>query len=206
MHIVTTPRAPNPRRVRIFLAEKGIVVPSEAHDMMSGGLQSDEIRRLNPWMRAPILVLDDGRAISESVAICRYFEELHPNPPLFGTGALERAEVEMWNRRIELGLFNHIAQVFRHLNQKMAPLEVPQVVSWGEANAPKVERELQLLEERLATSRYFVGDSFTIADITALVAIDFMKPARLVIGDQFANILDWHRRVSMRPSVVGSLV
>ena len=139
MRIIETRRAPNPRRVGIFLAEKGIEVPREERDLMAGDLKSDDYSKLNPWQRVPILVLDDGRVIAESVAICRYFEEVCPEPALFGTGSVGKAEVEMWNRRVEFGLFDAVASVFRHLHPKMAHLEVPQIEAWGQLNREKVK-------------------------------------------------------------------
>jgi glutathione S-transferase len=138
MRIIET-RSANPRRVRIFLAEKQISVPFEEVDLMAGALRTPQFTGLNPMQRVPVLVLDDGTAICESVAICRYFEEVQPEPALFGRGAVGRAEVEMWNRRVELGLFGAVASVFRHLHPKMSHLEVPQV-AWGEANKTKVWR------------------------------------------------------------------
>jgi len=200
MHIIETHRAPNPRRVTIFLAEKGIDVPREERDLMTGDLKNEDFSAMNPWQRVPVLVLDDGTAIAESVAICRYFEELHPEPPLFGSDALGKAKIEMWNRRMELGLFNAVASVFRHLHPKMAHLEVPQISSWGEVNKKKAEGELQRLDNRLAESRYVAGEAYSIADITALVAIDFMKPAQLGTLGSYGNILRWHGEVSSRPS------
>ena len=177
MRIIETRRAPNPRRVGIFLAEKGIEVPREERDLMAGDLKSDDYSKLNPWQRVPILVLDDGRVIAESVAICRYFEEVSPEPALFGTGSVGKAEVEMWNRRVEFGLFDAVASVFRHLHPKMAHLEVPQIEAWGQLNREKLKVELARLDSRLAESRFISGADYSIADITALVAIDFMKPA-----------------------------
>ncbi len=150
--------------------------------------------------RVPVLVLDDGTAISESVAICRYFEEFHPEPALFGRGAVGRSKVEMWNRRVEQGLFTAITHVFRHLNPKMAHLEVPQVAPWGEANKPKVKEMLGLLDDVLAWHHYVAGNEYSIADITALVGIDFMKPARLEWREGHPNIERWHAEVSARPS------
>jgi glutathione S-transferase len=200
MRIYETRRAPNPRRVRIFLAEKGLELEFEELDLMDGALTSPEFGRLNPWRRVPVLVLDDGTSIAESVAICRYFEELHPDPPLFGRGALERAVVEMWNRRVELGLFYHVTQVFRHLNPKMAEREVPQIAAWGEANKPKVADHLALLDRRLGESRYLAGDAYSIADITALVAVDFMKPARPEHPGHLPHLARWHGEVASRPS------
>lgn len=200
MRIIETKRAPNPRLVTIFLAEKGVDVPREERDLMTGDLRLDDFSAVNPWQRVPVLILDDGNAISESVAICRYFEELHPEPALFGTGALGKAQVEMWNRRVELGLFGAIASVFRHLHPRMAHLEVPQVTPWGEANKEKVEIELKKLDRRLAESAFIAGEQYSIADITALVAVDFMKPAKLAAPDSHPHVMRWYREVSARPS------
>lgn len=200
MRIIETSTAPNPRRLRIFLAEKGIEVPFEQVDLMAGDLKTDAFTRMNPTQRVPVLVLDDGTAVSESVAICRYFEELQPEPPLFGLGPLERALVEMWQRRVELGFFAHVTHAFRHLHPKMAPLELPQVGPWGEANRPKALEALAAIDRHLGGSRFLVGERFTIADITLLVAVDFMKPARLVRPPELVNIERWHGEVSSRPS------
>ena len=200
MHIIETRLAPNPRRVRIFLAEKGLKVAFEERDLMAGDLRNAAFSRLNPWQRVPVLVLDDGRTICETVAICRYFEELSPEPRLFGEDAFDKANVEMWQRRVELGLFYAIAQVFRHLHPKMAHLEVPQISAWGEANKPKVFQELAALDDRLAHSRFIAGERFSIADITALVAIDFMKPVKLTRPPGMTSIARWHAEVSVRPS------
>jgi glutathione S-transferase len=200
MRIIETRRAPNPRRVRIFLAEKGVTIPFEEQDLMTGSLKSAEFTALNPWQQVPVLIFDDGRRLCESVAICRYFEELQPNPPLMGSGPISRAETEMWQRRVELGLLHRVAQVFRHLHPKMAHLEVPQVAEWGEANKSKADAELRLLDKRLANVRYIAGEDYSIADITALVAIDFMKPARLELPGDLVNLKRWYDGVSQRPS------
>lgn len=200
MYIIETHAAPSPRRVNIFLAEKDIVVRREERDMMTDDLKHGAFATLNPWHRVPVLVLDDGRAISETIAICRYFEEISPEPPLFGVGPIGKAEVEMWNRRVEFGLWSAVFAVFRHLHPKMAHLEVPQVPAWGEANKEKVAFELGRLDERLRASHFIAGDAFSVADITALVAVDFMRPARLGKPDAFANVSRWHRDVSARPS------
>lgn len=200
MYIIETQTAPNPRRVRIFLAEKNIEIEYKQRDLMAEELKTAEFTRLNPWQRVPILVLDDGRIIAETVAICRYFDELQPEPSLMGRDAYTKAHIEMWQRRVELGLFNHVAQVFRHLHPKMAHLETPQVFDWGEANKPKVADALRLLDDRLATSRFLAGDDYTIADITAFVAIDFMKPAKLAMPDGLLNIARWYASIATRPS------
>jgi glutathione S-transferase len=200
MKILETRQAPNPRRVRIFLAEKGITVAFHELDLMKGALKTPEFTKLNKFQRVPVLVLDDGTAIAETVAICRYFEEQQPEPALFGRDALGRAMVEMWNRRVELGLFLNVAQTFRHLHPAMAHLEVPQVAPWGEANRPKALAALELLDEELANRRYIAGDDFSIADITALVAIDFMKPAKIRRPDKLDSLERWYRDVSGRQS------
>ena len=200
MYIIETHAAPSPRRVNIFLAEKGIVVPRQERDMMTEDLKVGEFAKRNPWHRVPILVLDDGHTIAETVAICRYFEEISPEPPLFGVGPVGKAEVEMWNRRVELGLWAAVFSVFRHLHPKMAHLEVPQVAAWGEANKEKVNYELGRLDTHLAASHFLAGEAYSIADITALVAIDFMRPARLGRPDAFPNVMRWHADVSGRPS------
>jgi glutathione S-transferase len=200
LRIIETHAAPSPRRVNIFLAEKGITVPREELNMMTDDLKTGDFAKLNPWSRVPVLILDDGRTVAETVAICRYFEEVSPEPPLFGVGAIGKAEVEMWNRRVELGLYNAVFAVFRHLHPKMAHLEVPQVTSWGETNKEKVPRELARLDAQLAANPFIAGDQYSIADITALVAIDFMKPARLGKPEGFANVMRWHEQVSARPS------
>jgi glutathione S-transferase len=200
MKILETRLAPNPRRVRIFLAEKGIEVPFEQVDLMKGDLKTDAFTKLNKLQRVPVLVLDDGTSICESMAICRYFEELQPSPALFGTGPLGRAQVEMWQRRMELGLLNSIASAFRHLHPAMASLEVPQVAAWGEANKPRALEMLQLLDEQLCANRYVAGDTYSVADITAMVAIDFMKPARVTRPEGLAHLERWYGEVSSRPS------
>ena len=192
--------APNPRRVRIFLAEKGIQVPTEELDLMKGDLKSDSFTKLNKLQRVPVLQLDDGTAICESMAICRYFEELHPEPPLFGTGALGKAMVEMWQRRMELGLMSAVTSAFRHLHPAMAEREVPQVAAWGEANKPRALEMLRILDEQLAGNRFVAGDAYSVADITALVTVDFMKPARVQRPEGLANLERWHKEVASRPS------
>lgn len=200
MKILETRTAPNPRRVRIFLAEKGVEVPYEELDLMKGALKTPEFTHVNWFQRVPVLVLDDGTAISETIAICRYFEETKPEPPLFGTGALGRATVEMWNRRVELGLFLCVAQAFRHLHPAMGQLEVPQVPAWGEANKPRALEVLGFVDRELAGRQYIAGDRFSVADITALVAVDFMKPARIPRPPELKNLERWYQEVSSRPS------
>ena len=172
-------RAPNPRRVKVFLAEKGITVPIEQVDLGSMAHKSSAFTAINPVQRVPALQLDDGTVITESIAICRYFEKLHPSPPLFGTDAKDMAVIEMWERRMEFHLLGPVSQVFRNSHPAMKEMEVPQVPAWAEANKPRVMDFLALLDRELKDRRYVAGDIYTVADITGMIAMDFMKNYRL---------------------------
>ncbi len=200
MKIIETRRAPNPRRVRIFLAEKGIEVPFEQVDLIGMEHRTPEFGGLNPMLQVPVLILDDGTAISETMAICRYFERVRPEPCLFGSGAKEEAVIEMWHRRAELGLMLAVQHVFRHLHPAMSEREVPQVPQWAEANRPRVDTMLRLFDAELARREFIAGSTFTIADITALVAIDFMKTAQLSRPEGVEHLDRWYNAVAARPS------
>jgi glutathione S-transferase len=193
-------RAPNPRRVRIFLAEKGIAVPTEQVDLGKLEQRSGAYTAINPMQRVPALVLDDGTVIAESIAICRYFEALQPQPALFGQGALQEALVEMWNRRAELHLLFPVSSVFQHTHPAMKIMVDPQVPQWGEANKPRAMAFLQFLDGELANRPYLAGNDFTVADITALVAVDFMRVSKLAVPEHLGNVRRWHASVAARPS------
>jgi glutathione S-transferase len=200
MKLYDSKQAPNPRRTRIFLAEKGIVLPTEQVDIMAMQHKTAEYTAINPLQRMPALVLDDGTVITESIAICRYFEAVQPEPPLFGVGPKEIALVEMWNRRAEINFFANVAAVFRHLHPAMKELEVPQVPAYAEAMRPRALWFLQFLDGELATREFVASDRFSVADITTLVAVDFLKPARLTMPEGLAHVQRWHAAVSARPS------
>jgi glutathione S-transferase len=193
-------RAPSPRRVRIFLAEKGIDIPKVPVDLGRMEQKRASFVELNPMARVPVLMLDDGTVISETMAISRYFEALYPEPNLLGRDALEVAKIEMWNRRIEHGLYTYVQAVFRHTHPHMAEMEKPQIAAWAEANKPRVFEFLEVFDRELANRSFAALDRFTVADITGLVAVDFMKPAKLAIPDEFANVKRWHAETSARPS------
>lgn len=193
-------KAPNPRRVRVFLAEKGIEIPLEPVDMAAMGHRQPTVAGRNPLRRLPVLELDDGAVLTESVAICRYFEELHPEPPLFGTGALGKARVEEWQRRMEFYLLMPVAQAFRHIHPAMKEWEVPQIAEWGEANKPKALEFMQFMNGELASREFVAGDHYSIADITGMIAVDFMKPARITMPDELTHLRRWYDSVSARPS------
>ena len=193
-------RAPNPRRVRVFLAEKGIEVACVPVDMGALEHKGSEVTARNPLQRLPVLVLEDGTVLTESIAICRYFEALHPEPVLFGEGALGQALVEMWQRRVELNFFNCVAQAFRHTHPAMEGWEMPQIAEWGEANRSKAIEFLRLLDRELADREFIAGSDYSIADITGLIAVDFMKPSRISMPEELANVQRWYQAVSARPS------
>jgi glutathione S-transferase len=193
-------RAPNPGRTRIFLAEKGIRIPLEQVDLGAMQQRSKDYAAINPMKRVPALVLDDGTVIAESIAICRYFEALQPDPPLFGRSAIEIARIEMWNRRLELHLLFPISYVFRNLHPAMKEMEVPQVPAWAEANKPRIREFLNMLDAELKERPYVAGDAFSVADITGFIAIDFMKPAKLSVPDELGHIKRWHAGIAARPS------
>src|SRR5476651_1527860 len=164
MKLYDSRQAPNPRRARIFLAEKRIMLPTEQVDIMTFQHKTPEYTAINPLQRMPALVLDDGTVITESMAICRYFEMLQPEPALFGVGLKEMALVEMWNRRAEINFFANVAAVFRHLHPAMKELEVPQVPAYAEAMRPRAIWFLHLLDGELAKREFIAGDNYSVAD------------------------------------------
>ena len=198
--------APNPRRVRIFLAEKGIEVPTEQVDLRARAQHAPEFVARNPSATVPVLELDDGTCIAESVAICRYFETLQPEPPLMGEGPRERALVEMWQRRMEIDGLMAAAEAFRNATPGFkdralaGTAPVAQIAELAERGRARTGRFFRFLDEVLAECDYVAGERFTIADITALVAVDFAAWSKLTPGPELENLADWHQRVSARPS------
>lgn len=193
--------APNPRRVRVFLAEKGItdidIVPV---GIANGGILTPEFRRRNPLAQVPVLELDDGSHLSDSMAICRYFEYLYPEPKLFGEPGLDAARVEMWNRRMEFEIFWPIANVFRHIHPFFKGKH-PQLPEFGEVSRERALTNLDWLDAELADGRAFIaGERYTVADITALCGIDFGRISGIRAGDGRPHLLRWHTAVSARPS------
>ncbi|WP_029004323.1 glutathione S-transferase family protein [Azorhizobium doebereinerae] len=200
MLLYLSARSPNPRRVQFFLAEKGIEVPTQMVDIGAKAHWEDDFKAISPRRTVPALVLDDGTAITESIAICRYFEAVQPEPNLFGAGAREIALVEMWQRRAEIELMQAVQFAFRHVHPAMAEREVPQVKDWGEANKAKVLDFLAFLDGELAGREFLALDRFTVADITAIVAIDFMRAARITAPETLTHLARWRSAVSARPA------
>ena len=192
--------APNARRVRMFLAEKGLEAPFIDVDLAKLEQKTPAYSALNPFQGVPSLEFEDGSVICESVAICRYFEELYPEPPLFGVGARERAEVEMWQRRAELYLFFPVAQAYRHTHPAAKVLESPQIGEWAEVNKGRALENLERFDRELEGRPFLAGDRFSIADITGLCALDFLRPARITLPEGLANVKRWKDALSARPS------
>jgi len=190
----------NPRRVRIFLAEKRVAIPIEEFDMESAGHKAPAFLAKNPLGTLPVLELDDGTLIAESVAICRYFEESIPEPPLFGRSILERAQVEMWNRRMELELLLPTIDVFIHTHPYWVGRR-RQVGEWGEARRVQVVERMRWLDSELRDRQFIGVDRYNIADITAQVALLTARGAlRLAIPEDHKNLTRWWNAVSARPS------
>jgi glutathione S-transferase len=192
--------APNPRRVRIFIAEKGIDLPETRVNLRKGEHKATEHRERNSLGQVPVLELDDGTTISESVSICRYLEAMHPKPALFGESPLEQALVDMWIRRTEFVLMIPVGMFWRHAHQLTAAL-INQYKDFGESNRDAVTRAMYWLDRELADGRPFIaGKTYSMADITALTTIDFAKFTGLEMPGDAKHLHAWHDRVSTRPS------
>ena len=191
--------APNPRRVRIFAAEKGIKLPSKEVSIPKREQKAEDFVAKNPRGQTPILELDDGTVIAESVAIMRYLEAEHPEPPLFGTGPVEIATIEMWCRRVEMILMPPVAQVWVHTHPFTAALP-GRNAEWGEANRPRVAEALRFFDASLAESEYLAGDGYTAADILLLTTVDFAGFIGLDTTEGLENLARWHKLVSSRES------
>lgn len=193
--------APNPRKVRIFLAEKGITVPMERVRMMKREHKAPAFLEKNSLGQVPVLELDDGTCLSESLAICRYLEELNPAPALFGRDPLERAKTEMWIRRAEFRLWGPMGQVWINADPRTAAVNPNQFKDYGEHSRKVVANAMRWIDRQLSDGREFLVDSyFSMADIVLLCGIDFAKFVEMEIPEDARNLRAWHARVSARPS------
>jgi len=199
MKIYDFTQAPNPRRVRVFLAEKGLTVPYEQINIGTADNRKPEFLKINPMGTLPVLELDDGTRIAESVAICRYFEETKPEPPLMGVDAKDKAVVEMWQRRMELEVLSMAAGSFRNTSDFFKG-RIPQVKEYGEVCTAAAIKRLEWLDTVLADREFIAGPRYTIADITALIGIDFGRTTGIRIQENQKNLARWHQAVSTRPS------
>lgn len=191
--------APNPRRVRIFLAEKGIDLPETPVNLMQREHKSPEHRARNSLGQVPTLVLDDGTAISETVAICRYFEETSEGPRMFGVTPVEKALVDMWIRRVEFVLMQPVGNFWRHAHPRTAAL-LTQYKEFGESNRETYAGALKWLNHELGAKPFIAGEAYTMADICALTTVDFADWIGLPVGDEYEAVKGWRERVSARPS------
>lgn len=206
MKIYETRTAPNPRRVRMFLAEKNLG-PNDVEgeieyvqlDLQKGENLSAEMRAKNPLGKVPVLELDDGTCIAETDAICTYFEQLYPEPCLMGTDALDKAVVAMWQRQVEQALLLQVGMCFQHTTGYFKDRMVP-VAEFGQQAGINAAKYLSILEHRLERFDYIAGEQFTIVDITALCAIDFARVVDIRLQDKHTNLRKWYERVSSRPS------
>jgi glutathione S-transferase len=199
MKLYDTTIAPNPRRVRIYLAEKGIEVPTVQVDIGKRENQAPEFLAKNPMGGVPILELDDGTIIAESVAICRYFEELNPEPPLMGIDSTDRAVVEMWQRRMELEVALPVMMTFRNTHDYLKG-RIVQVPEYGEVSRKHALTRFEWLDRELDDREFVAGDRYTIADITLLIGIDFGRVSNIRIDSEHKNLTRWYGEVSSRPS------
>lgn len=199
MKIYDTKTAPTPRRVRIFLAEKGIVVEYVQVDLAKGENLSTEMRAKNPIGKVPVLELDDGTCIGESDAICLYFEALQPEPALMGVTPIQKGIIAMWQRQIEMCLFNQIGMCFQHTTGYFKDRMTP-VPEFGKVSGIAANKYLEVLEKRLAENEFMAGDKFSIADITALCALDFGRVADVRMTNEQVNLKRWYDQISSRPS------
>lgn len=198
--------APSPRRVRIFLAEKGLTLPTVQVDLRGGEQFAPAFRAMNPDCTVPVLALDSGAAITDIIAICRYIEELHPEPALMGRDAEERALIECWVRRIEWDGIYAIQEAFRNSMPGLehralpGPLPLEQIPALAERGRLRARHFLAWLDTRLADHAFVGGAAFTIADISAMVAVDFAARAKLDPPEHLRHLRRWHQDVSSRPS------
>ena len=198
--------APSPRRVRIFLAEKGISVPNVPVDLRNGEQFTPAFRAINPDCTVPVLELDDGSVIADAIAICGYFEEIQPEPPLIGATPQERAVVTALNRRIERDGFFAAMDAFRNTTKGMkgralpGPHDYEQIPALAERGRARVEHFFRAMDARLGEREFVTGSRYTIADISTLVLTDFAGWARLAVPEECVHLRRWHAAVSARPS------
>jgi len=192
--------SPNARRVAVFMAEKGIECERISVDIRAGENIQTEYLSKNPAGRVPVLELDDGTYISESIAICRYLEAIEPEPNLFGLEAIEIANVEMWQRRVELNLFLEIAGAFRNITGFFKDRETC-VEEWGQVCAEKAPKALTMFDDQLSNSEYLAGDRFTVADITLAITLDFAEMVKVAPLPTLDHVARWRARVTSRASL-----
>ncbi|MEM9140638.1 MAG: glutathione S-transferase [Pseudomonadota bacterium] len=194
-----TPMAPNPRRTQIFLDEKGVEIETVTVSLMEGAHRAPDYLAKTGSPQVPALELEDGTVLVESPTICRYLEAVYPDPNMLGHDALEIAQIDMWQRRIELRLMTTIAFCFRHTNPKMAALE-DQCPDWGAVNGGRIDARLAELDRQLQGRDWVAADRLTIADITGVVAVDFLRLLKREVPEEMGALRSWHASMKDRPS------
>jgi glutathione S-transferase len=198
--------APSPRRVRIFLAEKGIAVPTQQVDLRAGEHLQPAFLAINPDATVPVLELDSGVRITDAVAICQYFEDVQPNPPLCGVGPEERAVVAAWQRRIERDGFYAMMEAFRNATPGLknravpGPVDYAQIPALAERGRARVAAFFASLDAHLADRAFIAGPRYSIADITALITVDWSKWIKLLPPENLRHLWRWHAGIAARPS------
>jgi len=201
-------RAPSPRIVRIFMAEKGVEMKTVQVDLTSGEQMKPDFAAKNPWLTVPVIELDDGTCISEISACCRYLEEIHPDPLLLGCDAKDKALVEMWNHHMFQEGFMAVAEALRNSARRMKGRgltgsqnydQIPDLVERGVA---RIGHFMEDLDVRLSKSKYVAGGKYSIADITAFVTVDFAGWVKVVPQDNQTNLKRWHDQMGARPSAL----
>jgi glutathione S-transferase len=203
MKLHHAPMAPNPDRVRFFLQEKRVwdQVPRSELSIIKQEHKTPAYLALSPLNQVPALELDDGAVLTESRAICTYFEGLYPEPNLMGVDARERAFIEMWDRRVELTYLFQIAGWFRNTHPAMAELESPQSKEWADICAGRAKQKIAFFDQRLSETPFVAGDRFTIADITLHVALGFGRIVKFRPWEEHANLHAWRERMLARPGL-----
>jgi len=199
MKLLETKQAPNARRVRMFLAEKGITLDTVELDLKNGDNLTEEFRGKNPFAKVPVLELDDGSFISESIAICRYFEETHPEPALMGNNALQKAQIEMWQRRAEFGFLFPVGMAFQHCSGFFKDRMTPNN-DWGKDCIKTAYGYLRLINAHLEHNDFLAGNEFSVADITMLTTLDFAKVVDIRLKESHTHLKRWYDEVSARES------
>ncbi|MEO9131957.1 MAG: glutathione S-transferase family protein [Sphingomonas sp.] len=192
--------APNPRRVRIYLAEKGLSVPSETLSIVAGEHKGEAFLAVNPLGQLPALRLDDGSVLTESLSICRFFEAMHPEPPMFGVGPRGIAEVDMWQRRAEMRLMVPLGMVWLHTHPFTARIVKPQYTAYGDGQRPRVIAAMGEFDRALEEREFLDGKGYSMADIVLQTIVDFAGFVGIPIPEEMTGLRAWHDRVSARPS------
>lgn len=194
----------SPRRLAVYLEEKGLSIPFVSVDLRRGEHQSPAFLAKNPAALVPVLELDDGTCISETLAIARYFEDVYPDPPFFGRTPRERARLEMWARRVEFGFYDAVRAWFRHGSPFAKALEPVQVAEWAALNRVRAEKELRLLDVQLAANEFVAGDAFSWADITLVASLEGTAVAGFSIPGDCRHVARWFAAATARESVVAT--